>query len=66
MPKGEGAGRIVNVGSVASQRSFIAGLTYSGSKAALDQITRCMAVELGSKYKVLPFPSIRLASQGKK
>lgn len=42
-------GNIVNVSSVAGVRSFPNILAYSISKAALDQFTRCVALELGAK-----------------
>ena len=48
----EGKGSIVNIGSIASMRGRPGGLTYCAAKAALDQITRSLAVELGGKYKV--------------
>jgi NAD(P)-dependent dehydrogenase (short-subunit alcohol dehydrogenase family) len=42
-------GNIVCVSSVAGLRSFPGILSYSVSKAALDQFTRCTALELASK-----------------
>lgn len=42
-------GNIVNVSSVAGLRSFSNILAYCMSKAALDQFTRCVALELGPK-----------------
>ena len=42
-------GNIVNVSSVAGTRSFPNVLSYCVSKAALDQLTRCSALELASK-----------------
>ncbi len=39
-------GVVVNISSLASTTG-VAQIVYSSSKAALDQITRCMAVELG-------------------
>ncbi|HSE43436.1 MAG TPA: SDR family oxidoreductase, partial [Acidobacteriota bacterium] len=42
-------GNIVCVSSVAGLRSFPGILAYSVSKAALDQFTRCTALELASK-----------------
>ena len=42
-------GNIVNVSSVAGTRSFPNILAYCVSKAALDQLTRCTALELASK-----------------
>lgn len=45
----ESKGTIVNVSSVAGLRSFVNILSYSISKAALDQFTRCVALELAPK-----------------
>jgi NAD(P)-dependent dehydrogenase (short-subunit alcohol dehydrogenase family) len=46
-------GNIVNLSSVAGLRSFPGLLSYCVSKAALDQMTRCMALELAaSKIRV--------------
>lgn len=45
----ERKGNIVSVSSVAGLRSFPGVLAYSVSKAALDQFTRCAALELASK-----------------
>ncbi len=42
-------GNIVNVSSVAGTRSFPNVLAYCVSKAALDQLTRCSALELAPK-----------------
>lgn len=42
-------GNIVNVSSVAGTRSFPNILSYAVSKAALDQLTRCAALELAAK-----------------
>lgn len=42
-------GSIVNVSSVTGWRAFPNLLSYCVSKAALDQLTRCAALELGSK-----------------
>ncbi|MCA1623931.1 MAG: SDR family oxidoreductase, partial [Acidobacteria bacterium] len=42
-------GNIVNVSSVAGLRSFPNVLAYCVSKAALDQLTRCSALELAPK-----------------
>lgn len=42
-------GNIVNVSSVAGQRSFPNILAYCVSKAAIDQFTRCTALELAPK-----------------
>ncbi len=45
----EAKGNIVNVSSVAGTRSFPNVLAYSVSKAAIDQLTRCAALELAVK-----------------
>lgn len=45
----ETRGNIVNVSSVAGTRSFPNVLAYCVSKAAIDQLTRCSALELASK-----------------
>lgn len=45
----ETKGNIVNVSSVAGTRSFPNVLAYSVSKAAIDQLTRCSALELAAK-----------------
>lgn len=42
-------GNIVNVSSVNGMRSFPGLLAYNSSKAALDQMTRCSALELAPK-----------------
>merc|ERR1719499_1929282 len=42
-------GNIVNVSSVNGMRSFPGVLAYNISKAALDQLTRCVALELAPK-----------------
>jgi NAD(P)-dependent dehydrogenase (short-subunit alcohol dehydrogenase family) len=42
-------GNVVNVSSVNGQRSFPNVLAYCSSKAALDHMTRCAALELASK-----------------
>lgn len=42
-------GNIVNLSSVAGNRSFPGILAYGMSKAAIDQFTRCTALELASK-----------------
>ena len=42
-------GNIVNVSSVNGIRSFPGVLAYNSSKSALDQLTRCSALELASK-----------------
>ncbi|XP_050667678.1 uncharacterized protein LOC126967230 [Leptidea sinapis] len=45
----ESKGNIVNVSSVTGMRSFPNVLAYCMSKAALDQMTRCVALELAPK-----------------
>lgn len=45
----ERAGSIVNVSSVNGMRSFPGVLAYNSSKSALDQLTRCSALELAAK-----------------
>lgn len=45
----ESKGNIVNVSSVAGTRSFPNVLAYAVSKAAIDQLTRCSALELAAK-----------------
>src|SRR5712664_2974362 len=45
----ERKGNIVNVSSVTGLRAFPNVLAYCVSKAAVDQLTRCVALELGSK-----------------
>lgn len=45
----ETKGSIVNVSSVTGIRSFPNVLAYCMSKSAIDQFTRCVALELGSK-----------------
>ncbi|XP_039960011.1 uncharacterized oxidoreductase TM_0325-like [Bactrocera tryoni] len=42
-------GNIVNVSSIAGLRSFPSASVYCTSKAALDQFTRCIALDLASK-----------------
>ena len=42
-------GNIVNVSSVTGPRSFPGVLAYCVSKAAVDQLTRCVALELAAK-----------------
>lgn len=42
-------GNIVNVSSLTGIRAFSGVLTYSMSKAAVDQFTRCVALDLASK-----------------
>jgi NAD(P)-dependent dehydrogenase (short-subunit alcohol dehydrogenase family) len=45
----ETTGNIVNISSVTGLRSFPGVLAYCVSKAALDQLTRCAALELAAK-----------------
>jgi NAD(P)-dependent dehydrogenase (short-subunit alcohol dehydrogenase family) len=45
----ESKGNIVNVSSVAGTQSFPNVLSYCVSKAAVDQLTRCSALDLASK-----------------
>jgi NAD(P)-dependent dehydrogenase (short-subunit alcohol dehydrogenase family) len=45
----ERRGNIVNVSSVTGQRAFPGVLAYCVSKAGLDQLTRCAALELAAK-----------------
>lgn len=45
----ERGGSIVNVSSVNGMRSFPGVLAYNSSKSALDQLTRCAALELAGK-----------------
>lgn len=42
-------GNIVNVSSVAGMKSFPGVLAYCMSKASIEQMTRCTALELSSK-----------------
>jgi len=42
-------GNVVNVSSVNGERSFPNVLAYCSSKAALDHLTRCAALEVASK-----------------
>mmetsp|Transcript_107238 Transcript_107238/g.130851 ORF Transcript_107238/g.130851 Transcript_107238/m.130851 type:complete len:258 (+) Transcript_107238:108-881(+) len=42
-------GNIVNISSIASHKPFIQQMPYCVSKAALDQLTQCMAIELGNQ-----------------
>ena len=48
-PLAETRGTIINVSSVAGLRAFPGVLAYCVSKAALDQLTRCAALELAPK-----------------
>jgi 3-oxoacyl-[acyl-carrier protein] reductase len=42
-------GSVINVGSVVSTKGFPASAIYSGTKGALDAVTRVLAVELGAR-----------------
>ena len=50
--KNQGAGRIVNVSSVAGLRPSGSSIAYAVSKAGLNHMTRCMAVGLGPEIQV--------------
>ena len=43
-------GSIVNVSSIAGLRAWPGALAYKMSKAAMDQMTRCVALEVGDIY----------------
>jgi NAD(P)-dependent dehydrogenase (short-subunit alcohol dehydrogenase family) len=45
----QGQGSIINVASVAGNRTGYGGQTYSAAKAAVIHLTRCTAMELGEK-----------------
>ncbi|XP_052069132.1 D-erythrulose reductase-like [Mytilus californianus] len=40
-------GRIVNISSILSEKAISEGCVYSTTKAAIDMLTKCMALELG-------------------
>ena len=42
-------GNIINISSVASSRPSFGSIPYSTSKAAVDMVTQCSAIELGPK-----------------
>ena len=42
-------GNIINISSVASTRAGFGSIPYSVSKAAVDMVTQCSAIELGPK-----------------
>ena len=44
-------GNIVNVSSIAGLRAYPGALAYKMSKAAMDQMTRCVALEVGNCLK---------------
>ena len=45
-------GNIVNVSSIAGLRAYPGALAYKMSKAAMDQMTRCVALEVGNYLKL--------------
>jgi NAD(P)-dependent dehydrogenase (short-subunit alcohol dehydrogenase family) len=45
----QGAGSIINIGSVAGLRAGFSSYAYSAAKAAVIHLTRCVAMELGEK-----------------
>ncbi|HEX7927993.1 MAG TPA: SDR family oxidoreductase, partial [bacterium] len=45
----QGSGSIINNGSVAGLRAGYSSITYSGAKAAVIQMTKCVAMQLGEK-----------------
>ena len=46
-------GSIVNVSSIAGLRAWPGALAYKMSKAAMDQMTRCVALEVGDIYSYI-------------
>ena len=52
MHKAEHPGSIVNISSIAAYRAIPGSLVYGMTKAALDQFTRGLAVDLASRYAV--------------
>ncbi len=46
---GQGAGRIINIGSISGQRGSYGRTAYGVAKAGIHQLTRIMAVELGPR-----------------
>lgn len=52
--KGEG-GSIVNISSCGAQDALFDHSPYCSSKAALDMLTKCMALELGPHKVKSPF-----------
>src|SRR5205085_3994512 len=50
--KANGNGRIVNVSSIAAKRAAGSSIAYAVSKAALDHLTRCLAVALAPEILV--------------
>ena len=53
---------IVNVSSIAGLRASPGSLAYKISKAAMDQLTRCSALELAPKAQYIHYDSKRLAT----
>ena len=51
MVEREQGGKIANISSFAGEKPFPAGTEYCMSKAAIDMLTKCMALERG-KHKV--------------
>lgn len=49
LPKLRNGSSIVNVSSIAASRSFAGHTAYSATKAALDSLTRSLALELGER-----------------
>ena len=48
--KKQGAGSIINISSMASDRAITRAVGYSAAKAAVDNFTKWMAVEMSRKY----------------
>ena len=53
---------IVNVSSIAGLRASPGSLAYKISKAAMDQLTRCSALELAPKAQYIHYDSNHLAT----
>lgn len=49
LPHMTNGGRIINISSIAARKPYAGYGLYSSSKAALEQLTRVMALELGEK-----------------
>ncbi len=45
----QGSGSIINNGSIAGLRTGFSSITYSAAKAAVIQMTKCVAMQLGEK-----------------